>query len=432
MTSLELSPELRDRLKAWSEKAQRYTSDSRTLQAGDIFVAIRGSQSDGHQFVEAALKQGIVGAVVNQGFLKENPHLDSSSILEVSNTHLAHRELARLHREKFQGVLIAVGGSSGKTTTKDFIYEILTLSKRAMKTEKSQNGELGIPKTLERLEPNLEVAVIEVGIDAPGDMERHLAIVQPDIALLTSIGEEHLNRLKSIENVFFEERKLFDATRARGGRCFAPATDPWLEKLSGTAGVAMTPGDLDPQFSCELTHPLARQNAALAVAVARHIGLSDPQIQQGLDRLKLPEGRGRIVEISAEQSVIADHYNSNPSSLRAGLIFAVQTARLMKRKLHLILGDMLDLGSETSRAHLDVGNDIIATQAASITLIGPEMTKLKDRFESAGIPTHVFADSKLAALDAKRLLSLRPGLLLLKGSRGMALEVVLESLQRAK
>ncbi|MBS1985582.1 MAG: UDP-N-acetylmuramoyl-tripeptide--D-alanyl-D-alanine ligase [Bdellovibrionales bacterium] len=415
-------------------RARAFTSDSRNFAPGDIFVALKGETSDGHRYVKAVLEQKPTLVLVQKGWSAEN-HVQSDLILEVDNPHSAHRAVAGLFRRKFQGRVIAVGGSSGKTSTKEFLATILATRFKTVKTLKSQNGELGIPKTLEQLHPDVECAVVEVGIDAPGDMARHAELVQPDIALLTSIGEEHLNLLKSVENVFKEERILFDVTLKRGGICFAPGSDPWLRRFAGTENVILTPADPTLQSTKaaqrlreRLPNAYAIQNATLALGVAQQLGLKEAEVLAAIDRLELPEGRGNLQMLPSGLLLVADHYNSNPSSLRAGVGSAAQLARQHKKPLHLILGDMLDLGDVTASAHESVVADIVGAQPATLTLVGPEFGRLAPRFREKISQVKDFPDSATAA-ESLDVSALAESVVLLKGSRGMRLEKVLEAVQ---
>jgi UDP-N-acetylmuramoyl-tripeptide--D-alanyl-D-alanine ligase len=409
-------------------RASAYSSDSRSVGPQQIFVALKGEQRDGHDFVPELLKRGILAAVIQKDQLKElgdgHHHL-----VRVPDTHQAHRALASAFRRKFTGKVIAVGGSSGKTTTKDFIATLLAERFRVMKTEKSQNGEQGIPKTLERLSREHDVAVIEVGIDGPGDMHRHAHLVAPDVAVLTSIGEEHLNLLKSIENVFNEEKILFDLTWQRGGHCFAPSADSWLAKLKGEARLSFSPPEVRG-FKFPFDNPLQLQNAALAIEVARHLGLKDDEIQRGLDKLHVPDGRGGRLQLRKDFVLLTDHYNANPSSMRAGLQYAARLATEEGLPLRLILGDMLDLGEATQSAHDELLNDIFQTCPSEVILVGPSLSRLKDKLLSRVAMVEAYPDSKAARACAQGLLS-HSGLILLKGSRGMALEHVLEELRKS-
>jgi UDP-N-acetylmuramoyl-tripeptide--D-alanyl-D-alanine ligase len=409
----------------WAEQFDAYTSDSRQAHSHSIFVALKGEAHDGHDFVQEVLSKGTRAVVIEQGRVATAAGTASATVLEVASTHLAHRYLAACYRRKFKGRVVAVGGSSGKTSTKEFLATILAAKYKVLKTEKSQNGDLGIPRTLERLANHFDVAVIEVGIDAPGDMIRHAHIVAPDVAILTSIGEEHLNLLKTVERVFAEEKILFDVTLARGGDCFAPLADAHLAKLKNTSNVHLVhKSDLDPWIPFD--HPYAQQNARLAIAVAMHLGLTSDQVKGALKELELPEGRGRVLQIGACE-VIADHYNANPSSLSGALHFAKERASQLQKPLTLVLGDMLDLGEATATAHASIRQHIEDARPQTLWLIGPEMGRLVKKIKGPKVIKH-FNDSAEAAKKVAELKS-EASLLLLKGSRGMRLELVLEALQ---
>lgn len=413
------------RLEHLAATRRGYTSDSREAAADVLFVALRGAARDGHEFVPALLARG-VACVVERGRAPFDP---AAPVVEVDDTHAAHRALAAAFRRRFAGPVVGIGGSSGKTTAKEFTAALVSTTRRVAKTERSQNGELGIPRTLERLRPEIDVAVVEIGIDAPGDMARHVEIVAPDVAVLTSIGEEHLNLLGSVENVFREEAVLFEATLARGGVAFAPEDDPWLARLR-RPGVTLVPSDperLDPRLECPLTHPYARRNAALACAVALHLGVPADAIRPALAVLEPPEGRGQERVLDGGTVVLLDHYNANPSSLRAGLQAARLRAASASLPLRLVLGDMLDLGSETARAHEGMIEPLRAAAAASLWLVGPEWARLADRLAGAAGEVRLFPDSDAAAREAHAL-RLPPAVVLVKGSRGMVLEKVLRGL----
>jgi UDP-N-acetylmuramoyl-tripeptide--D-alanyl-D-alanine ligase len=408
-----------------------YTSDSRDARAGDLFVALRGTRLDGRDFVPELLASG-VSCVVQRGTaarLSDGlPH--PGRLVEVGDTHAAHRAIAGVFRRRFSGHVIAIGGSSGKTTAKEFAATVLASRLRVATTQGSQNGELGIPKTLEQLRPDRESAVIEVGIDAPGDMARHAALVAPDIGVLTSIGEEHLNLLGSVEAVFREETVLFDVVRGRGGRCFAPVDDPWLARLEGTPGVSLVPSDprdLHPELEAPLRNPYLLRNAALACAVALHLGLRPDEIAPALRCLTPPPGRGGERRLGSGTILILDHYNANPSSMRAGLAVAEARASQVGLPLNLVLGDMLDLGAETRRAHEGLIPLLDHIGASRLWLVGDEMARLAPALAREGSEVRTFPDSDSAAAAAPLLVA-PPAVVLFKGSRGMALERVIDRL----
>lgn len=419
-------------LELLSASCPAYTSDSRCARPGDLFVALRGSVRDGHEFVPALLAAG-VRCVAERGIgarLNLDGTVATGRLVEVEDTHAAHREIAGHFRRRFAGPVVGVGGSSGKTTAKEFTAALLAARFRVAKTQASQNGELGIPRTLEQLRQDVELAVVEIGIDAPGDMARHAALVAPDIGVLTSIGEEHLNLLGSIEEVFREEVMLFDVVRGRGGVCFAPADDPWLARLAGDTGVRLVssePRDLHPELDPPLRSPYLRRNAALACAVALHFGLRPEEMAGVLETLSPPRGRGGELRLAGGSVLLLDHYNANPSSMRAGLAAAEARAGEAGLPLHLVLGDMLDLGAETRRLHDALIPELQHIGAQRLWLVGEQMSRLAGRLTEAAAELRAFPDSEAAAAAAGGLGS-SPAVVLFKGSRGMALERVIERL----
>jgi UDP-N-acetylmuramyl pentapeptide synthase len=416
-------------LKTLVSSQEFFTSDSRQVNDAAVFVALKGETHDGHAFVDDVLARHARARVVVAKAQAKPAWLGNPRLLAVDDVAAAHRELARLFREKWKPKVVAVGGSSGKTSTKEFLNTILSSHFRIFATQKSQNGELGIPKTFEMLRKDTEVALIEVGIDQPGDMQRHASIVQPDVAVLTSIGEEHLLYLKDIPTVFREEKKLFEACWKRGGRCFAPAADEHLATLKGQAALELTPDEpaqVRSSFRTELQHPYALRNAALAAAVALHVGVPEEKIARALLELEIPDGRGRSWVNSRGQTVIADHYNSNPASLKAGLTYA-KTFTDRGEGVNLILGDMLELGTDSARYHKELLNFAVSLGARRLILVGPQFSQAA---RDLGMQeAQCFESSAVAAekLGADELRSLK-GVLMFKGSRGMRLEKLLDLL----
>jgi UDP-N-acetylmuramyl pentapeptide synthase len=405
-----------------------FTSDSRLASDVSVFVALKGESRDGHDFVDDILLRAPRAAVIVDKKSMKPQWSKNPQVISVDDTHAAHREVARLFREKWKPLVVAVGGSSGKTSTKEFLKVLLEPHFEMFATLKSQNGEQGIPKTFESLRATTKLALIEVGIDQPGDMQRHADLVQPDIAILTSIGEEHLLYLKDVATVFTEERKLFEVCWARGGECFAPAADTHLGSMARHAKYDLTPErpeEVRASFRTELAHPYALRNAALAASVALHLGVPEADIAKRLLDLELPDGRGRSWVNSRGQTVIADHYNSNPASLRAGLAYA-KTFADRGEGVSLILGDMLELGVRSLDYHKELMADVLALGARRLILVGPQFSQAA---RDLGVQdAECYASSSEAAAKLGMDLRSLKGVLLFKGSRGMKLETLLDLL----
>ncbi len=420
------------RLSEAAERARAFTSDSRACGPGDLFVALPGANRDGHEFVPAVLAAGAV-AVVAEGAAARmglESAVREGRVIEVPDSHAAHRFLAGRFRERFRGPVVAVGGSAGKTTAKEFLRALLATRFRVAATERSQNGEQGIPRTLEKLRGGVDVAVVEIGIDAPGEMARHAALVAPDLAVLTSIGAEHLARLMDVETVYREETALFDVALGRGGEAFVPEDDPYLARQLGRPRVRGVPSDplaIDPRFDPPFRHRLARRNAALAVAVAARLGVDAEGIAEGLRGLSLPEGRGGERRLPGGAILVLDHYNANPDSMRSGLSHARDLADRERLPLRLVLGDMLDLGEASLESHRGLLDAIRRARAETLWLVGAEWGRLAADLAGAAGEILTFEDSESAARAGAAALVRTPAVVLFKGSRGMALERVVEA-----
>lgn len=406
-------------------KTKGFTSDSRLAGDDLIFVALMGASFDGSAFVESVLKKFPAAYAVTanqQVFSALHEELQSRALL-VENAHDAHRYIAKNFRIKFAGKVVAIGGSNGKTSTKDFLFHILSSKFRCIKTQASQNGELGIPKTLEQLHgkgESIDVAVIEVGIDGPGDMIRHAELVRPGIAILTSIGEEHLNLLKSVEGVFREERVLADWCADYGGQVVVPPDEPYLKRLVAE-GIAIGAPSPEGKFR----HPFAQKhfisNLALCLKTAQLLGMSDEEIQASLATLTVPEGRGVLKQHAANVWLYEDYYNANSSSMRAGIDSAAAEAQRLQLPLRLILGDMFDLGDQEHAVHVQVLEMAIGARPKSLVLIGDRFARAVQALAAKDSVTTLYASQPMAVADKAKLFQ-DAGVYLIKGSRGMALE----------
>lgn len=401
-----------------------FSSDTRAELQGKIFIALKGDRVDGHDYIQQAIEKKASAIIVSQSWLKEHENeFKETTIIGVDDLTAAHEQLALGFRKKFNPKVIAIGGSAGKTTTKEFLFSLVSNSFNTIKTKNSQNGYLGIPKTFEALSSITELAIIEVGIDAIGDMDHHVNLVQPNLAVISSIGEEHLNLLNDVETVFAEERKLFEYTWSKGGKCFAPSSDSWLSTLQNEH-LQLVDNTLS-QYELPFKNLAAESNLSLAVAVAKELGVSEAEIAERITQLRLSSGRGRERQYSDELLVIEDFYNSNPSSLALSLKNARSRADELAAPLHLILGDMFDLGATEEIKHQTLVPGILECHADTIVLVGPLMSSLS----AALTAHHDNVQAFLTTSDARAKFDVKSfsGVVMIKGSRGMALEELTDS-----
>ena len=351
-------------------------TDSRQVEQGDFFVALPGERVDGNTFAEAALERGAAVALVSDPSLAER----DERCIYTEDTLLALQQLAKRHRESFKIPLIAITGSNGKTTTKELCAVVLSQRYKVLYTEGNFNNHLGMPLTLLRLNEEHEIAVVEIGINHPGEMAPLADIARPTHALITGIGKAHLEGFGSLEGTLREKSILAERAYESGGVVFLNLDDPllrerWSDEAQVTYGLADGSYDREPDFkatilreqpylslriSCSLgeqdiaTHLVGRYNyhnvlAAFAVGVT--FGLTMPTIANAIESYTPTNDRSQVVRLLRHISLIMDAYNANPSSMRAAienLFTAPEPAKFA------ILGDMLELGDVSDEEHLEI------------------------------------------------------------------------------
>ncbi len=438
---------------SWS--AQRIISDSRQLQPGDFFAAIKGDTFDGHDFVAAASERGAVGALIDlshEAKLRALALPSSFVLVAVPDVTEALRALAKAHRRRLTIPVVAIAGSNGKTTTKEWTAHLLKslLGPNAVfKTHKSLNSILGIALSLLQIRQET-VAVIEIGIDEPGWMERHLEVVAPTHGLITTIAEEHLNKLGTIDQVAQEELKLFHYLQASGGFFAANLDSPWilqahhdygkqfrgvtyaLESRALNEGLFVAPVTLQA-YGLKFLNPLpGAHNAQNLMAALTMVGLVFPYTLDHLTRLKGAvqsfEGephRSQWKLYSEDIQVYDDCYNANPDSMEK----ALQTFKDLSDGCiqQVILGDMLDLGDATAQAHTRILNLASVLGFDKVYVLGPHFREALSALPIK--PENVGSFDKHEDLAQDLRAHLKPAdTLFFKGSRGMALEKILDRL----
>ena len=427
------------------------STDSRTLLPGALFVALEGERYDGHSFLPSAAARGAAGAVVRRSH--PLPAVPAGfGLFVVDNPLHALGALARFHRRRFQLPLGAVGGSNGKTTTKEMVGSILCAAGPALKTEGNLNNEVGVPLTLLRLNTTHRAAVVELGMNAPGEMARLVAIAEPDAGLLTTIQPEHLQGLGSLAGVAAAEGELFSGLAATATAVVnlddalvveqaRLANARWLTfgrtaqadvRLEGTrprgrAGQDVLLRSEGRTHTVRLGFVGAHNalNAAAAFALARALGFSAEHCVQGLELAQPTARRLTVVEAPGGLTVLDDCYNANPASVTA----ALQTARELAGtgRVVAVLGDMLELGAGEAEEHRHMA-EVASRLAAVRAFLGPR--------SAAAVPADE-APEAARFLDVEPLWDwLRPRLragdvILVKGSRGMRMERLVERLTGA-
>lgn len=423
-SSQPLPPALEEALRT----ATGFASDTSTYRDGDIFVALKRRGYDSHDQVSEIVQRNPAAMIVSDPALAG----DARTIL-VEDTSLVHWQLAVRFRARFPGLVIAVGGSVGKTSTKDFLYQLLASRFHCIATRESQNCHVGVPRTLERLRKGVDIAIVEIGIDGPRQMRPLATLVAPDISVLTPLAPEHLRQLGSMEQVMHEELELWRVTQERGGGFYALDQEPWLARVEAALLQRATLLSRHvPSISqaCGDLPPVMQANAHLAVGVALACGMSASACATVLKKIEIPEGRGRLVRMPGGPSLLCDYYNASPLSMQEALAYASALAAKNAWALHLFLGDMLDLGAHAAAYHRDLLPLIVAAAPRSIVLVGENMGLLLAQLRGAGfVTTWALRFEDLQPDKIQEHLNISD-LHLIKGSRGMGLERALAHLTR--
>ena len=406
--------------------ASGVTTDSRKIDQGSIFFALHGASFDGNDYATQALDKGASVAVIDRAeILRDNPDYAERLIL-VDDTLQALQALAREHRRQLAIPIIAIAGSNGKTTTKELVSRVLAERFEVSTTKGNLNNHIGVPLTLLSMNNETEFGVVEMGASAQHEIELLCSIAEPNYGLLTNIGLSHLEGFGGVEGIRKGKGELFDHLDANGGRAFVPQEDATLCDMVAERedlAVEYYTRTIAEGFESNLTGDYNRYNIAAAVAVGRYFGIDDMHIANAILSFMPDNNRSQAVK-TEHNSLVVDCYNANPSSMEVALD-NISTMEA-ERKL-LILGDMLELGEWSEEAHCNILRkaDKVADE---IILVGKEFATahalIADELEShyALYPTTAEA---LIALDRGPI---RNTLILLKGSRGIALEKLIEKL----
>lgn len=424
-------------------------TDSRALGAGALFVALRGANHDGHAYVDRALRAGAAGAVVERGRREESWN---GAIFEVPSTLGALGALARLHRDRFSVPLVAVTGSSGKTTTKELTAAVLGALGSVLRTEGNFNNEVGLPLTLLNLGPQHAAAVVEMGMSSPGEISRLCAVAAPHVGIITQIGSAHLGGFGTLAQVAHAKGELFRALSSRD-LAVVNADDPHVVgEAQHTVAQRLTYGrsaqvdvrlvadvplgplgsevtvrfrDRDHTFTLPLIGAHNALNATGAFAMGIAVGVAPANCAERLEQVQTPAHRLQLVRGCDGVSILDDCYNANPDSMLAAL--DTLAALVPRERAVAVLGDMLELGDASAELHLELGRQA-AHHAGRAAFFGPQSRHAYNaaRLVLGGAATHtVDCDELITELRTR----LRAGdTALVKGSRGMRLERVVQAL----
>lgn len=402
------------------------TTDSRKIEVGALFFALHGASFDGNNYAIAALEQGASAAVIDRKDILEVNADYAERLFLVDDTLEALQSLAREHRRRLAIPIVAIAGSNGKTTTKELVSRVLAEKFEVSTTKGNLNNHIGVPLTLLAMSNETEFGVVEMGASAQGEIALLCSIAEPNYGILTNIGLSHLEGFGGVEGIRKGKGELFDHLNEIGGRAFVPEEDATLCAMAAKRedlAVEYYSRAIAEGFKSNLTGDYNRFNIAAAVEIGRYFGVADERIAEAILSFSPDNNRSQAVKTERNQLVV-DCYNANPSSMEVALD---NIATMEAEHKVLILGDMLELGEWSEEAHINILRKADGI-AKRIILVGKEFSKahtiIGEELESeyALYPTTAEAS---VALEREPI---SDSLVLLKGSRGIKLESLINKL----
>lgn len=444
---------------AWSAEkpfeAVRLWTDTRTLQAGDFFLPLSGERFDGHDYLAKAFETGAIGAFVQKDKADKHPEWQSlPNLIAVEEPVLAYLAMARLPREKINPIVIAVTGSSGKTTTKEMLAAALSPLKKTVKTEKNFNNEVGVSQTLLALQPGTEILIVEMGMRGLRQISILSEVAKPDVALIVNIGPAHIGLLESLENIAKAKLEIVEGMGPQNGQLIVCGDTPLLNKLAPQTwagkltsytlneakqitpfvegeleGVRFTYQDVPISLSVPGEHMVS--NALGVLKAGEALGFSAAEMAPGLSAFVPEKGRWERTPLAgyANTWIINDAYNANPDSALASIKAFLSTARPDLSHV-LILGGMKELGDMSRAYHEELGQWLAQQNAIDLLItVGEEGQWLANAAQVAPYPVHfapTIQEAVQTLLSTKR--PLENTVIYLKGSRAYQLDAIPQAL----
>ena len=427
-------------------------TDSRNPDPGALFIPLVGERFDGHAFLNEALEGGAAGCFTQR---ERESYLPGKFYIKVGSTQKALRDLARHYKQKFRIPFVAVTGSVGKTTTKDMVAAVLGERFKVLKTEGNFNNEVGLPLTLLRLNSNHEICVVEMGMNHFGEIEYLSSIVEPDVAVITNIGDSHIENLGSRENILKAKCEIFSHMDPKKGYVILNGDDPLLEPLRaslpfqsvlvGTAEgldyrATGVESDGEKSVRCHVRTPRSGFDVEIpalgnhmlyptltAAAVAEHFGMTGGEIARGVLRFAPTKMRMTIIKRGDGITILNDAYNANPQSMRAAVEVLSKSGGDYKIA---VLGDMFELGPFAPTLHAGVGAYLGKAGIDCLVAVGELARHIYDAAKDAMVPQVYWCETKEEAKPILAELVKPNSTILVKASRGMAFEELVDDLKR--
>ena len=442
--------------KIYKEEKKEFSAivtDTRKISEGVLFVALKGERFNGEDFAAEAFEKGAAGVVVSEACDKKQLEKCAGTVLQVEDTLAAYQLMAKAWRDKFPQIpVVAITGSNGKTTTKDLTAAVLSAKGAVLKTQANFNNEIGLPLTLLGLKKEHTAAVVEIGMRGFHQIEALAPIASPQIGIVTNVGETHMELLGSLENIAKAKQELVEAIPA-GGTVILNADNKYvagmrsaakegvkvmtfgLEQAADVKGEAIhTEGNVTKfmvtyanerhEYEVNMVGRHNVYNTLAAIAAGFAMGLTPAEVREGLSHLEATKMRFELQKVK-EWNVVNDAYNASPMSMTA----AINTlSELTKGRKIAVLGDMLELGSVSEEAHLHVGEEVAEHGFTALVTRGEMGEFIAKGAENKGMTAVYRCASHEEAAEKLHELLQSGDTLLFKGSRGMAMEKIIDLL----
>jgi UDP-N-acetylmuramoyl-tripeptide--D-alanyl-D-alanine ligase len=430
-----------------SQTVEQVDTDSRSIRPGALFIPLEGERFDGHAFINDALEAGAAGCLTAR---ERTSYLPGKFYIKVGSTQRALRDLARWYKSRFDIPFIGITGSVGKTTTKDMVAAVLGEHYSVLKTEGNFNNEVGLPLTLLRLDRTHQICVLEMGMNHFGEIDYLSGIVEPDVAVITNIGDSHIENLGSRENILKAKCEIFHHLKP-GGLAVLNGDDELLTTLRGRldcdtvwygkgpdASYRATDVESDgesllrcrlcmPQGQCQVEIPALGEHmvypALVASVIGERYGLTREEIVQGILHFAPTKMRMNILRRGDGITILNDAYNANPQSMRA----AIQVLATSKGKTKIaVLGDMFELGPLAPALHAGVGECAAKAGIDCLVCAGELAQHIADAATAQGMTEVYWRPNKKEAMAVLEQVVKPNCTVLVKASRGMAFEELVD------
>ena len=408
-------------------------TDSRAVQQGGLFFALKGPNFNGNQYARQALDAGAAFAVID-----EPAGFTDSRLIATADVLQTLQQLAKHHRQQFTIPFIAITGSNGKTTTKELIHQVLSASYKTYTTKGNLNNHIGVPLTILSVQKDADIAVIEMGANHQREIAGYCVYTQPTHGIITNVGKAHLEGFGSVEGIRKGKGELLDFLRTHGGTAFIMNDYTYLKEMSsgihhiktyGThdaeitgiageageyLGVTMTGGTEIKSISTHLVGDYNLPNVLAAIAVGKYFEVPEEKIKAALEQYVPSNSRSQMIEAGGNK-IILDAYNANPASMKAAI---ENFAAMLGQNKILILGGMMEMGNESLAEHSALIDLISKYTWKNVVLVGGDFNKIAHPY--------IYFDNALKAREWVQQQQFKNAMFLVKGSRSLQMEKVFE------